>query len=181
LSLAASILLMASACSAVWDRPPASPEAEVQPIPDAMRPLPGRRVAGLPDLAAAPPASARAAVDRARTLPQRRLYETGLASWYGPGFEGRLTATGEVYDSSSMTAAHKELPLGSEVVVVNLANGREARLRINDRGPFVGTRVIDVSKAAAEALGFYYAGLAEVRVDLLLPSAVERQTPTPSG
>ncbi len=122
-----------------------------------------------PALAAAPPAAALAALATARVRPRRTLLETGIASWYGPGFAGRPTASGEIFDPSAMTAAHPELPLGTEVVVVNLENGREARLRINDRGPFVGDRVIDVSKAAAKALGFYLTGLAEVRVDLVTP------------
>ena len=126
-----------------------------------------------PALAAAPPALALAALEAARERPGRTLLETGTASWYGPGFAGRPTASGEIFDPQDMTAAHPALPLGAEVVVVNLENGREARLRINDRGPFVGERVIDVSKAAAKALGFYFTGLAEVRVELVIPPADE--------
>ena len=123
----------------------------------------------LPALAAGPPSAALAALEAAKRHSRRTLVETGTASWYGPGFAGRPTASGEIFDPQAMTAAHPALPLGSEVVVVNLDNGREARLKINDRGPFVGERVIDVSKAAAKALGFYLTGLAEVRVELIEP------------
>lgn len=130
---------------------------------------PGKARLGLPDIASSPPAAAEAALARAKAAQQRQTIETGIASWYGPGFAGRPTASGEIFDPSAMTAAHPELPLGSEVVVVNLENGREAMLRVNDRGPFIGDRVIDVSRAAARALGFYYDGLAEVRVELIPP------------
>lgn len=131
---------------------------------------PGKARLGLPDIASSPPAAAEAALARAKAAQQRQTIETGIASWYGPGFAGRPTASGEIFDPSAMTAAHPELPLGSEVVVVNLENGREAMLTINDRGPFIGDRVIDVSRAAARALGFYYDGLAEVRVELIPPA-----------
>lgn len=88
----------------------------------------------------------------------------GVASWYGPGFHGRLTASGEVYDMNAMTAAHRTLPFGTEVLVTNLANNTTLNLVINDRGPFVGQRVIDVSREAAYQLGFLNNGLTEVRI-----------------
>ena len=130
---------------------------------------PGKARLGLPDIASSPPAAAEAALTRAQAARRRETIETGIASWYGPGFAGRPTASGAIFDPTAMTAAHPELPLGSEVVVVNLQNGREAMLTINDRGPFIDDRVIDVSRAAARALGFYYDGLAEVRVELIAP------------
>jgi len=89
-----------------------------------------------------------------------------MASWYGPGFDGRLTASGEVFDADSITAAHPRLPFGTLVRVVNLDNGREIVVRINDRGPFVNGRIIDLSRAAARALGMMRAGLARVRLFL---------------
>ncbi|MEP6341857.1 MAG: septal ring lytic transglycosylase RlpA family protein [Maricaulaceae bacterium] len=89
---------------------------------------------------------------------------TGLASWYGPKFNGKPTATGEVFDMTDLTAAHKTLPLNSMVHVTNLENGRTLMVRVNDRGPFVGTRIIDLSKASAEYLGTIENGLAKVRV-----------------
>jgi rare lipoprotein A len=91
----------------------------------------------------------------------------GWASWYGPAFEGRYSANGEVFDSRSMTAAHLTLPFGTQVRVTNLDNGRSVVLRINDRGPYVSGRVLDVSQAAAYALGMIHSGVAPVRVDVL--------------
>lgn len=93
--------------------------------------------------------------------------ETGLASWYGPGFNGRPTADGETYDQRSLTAAHATLPLPVNVRVTNLDNGRSIVLRVNDRGPFHPGRIIDVSERAAELLGFKEAGTARVRVEYL--------------
>jgi rare lipoprotein A len=92
---------------------------------------------------------------------------TGVASWYGSSYHGRLTANGEVYDMYALTAAHPTLQLPSVVEVVNLENGRSLVLRVNDRGPFVDDRLIDLSLAAARALGFERQGLAQVQVRYL--------------
>ena len=92
--------------------------------------------------------------------------EEGIASWYGPGFHGKATASGEVYDQNDMTAAHRTLPLPSIVRVTNLENGRSIKLRINDRGPFAQGRIIDLSRRGAQLLGFYNAGTAPVRVEI---------------
>ncbi len=89
-------------------------------------------------------------------------YETGIASWYGPGFDGKLTANGEVYDMNGISAAHKTLPFGTIVRVVDLETGRSIVVRINDRGPFVEGRIIDLSKGAAEKLGIVERGITEV-------------------
>ena len=91
-----------------------------------------------------------------------REIERGQASWYGPRFHGRRTANGERYDQHAMTAAHKTLPFGSLVRVRSLVNGKEVDVRINDRGPFGRGRVIDVSRAAAEALGMLDLGIKPV-------------------
>ena len=91
----------------------------------------------------------------------------GLASWYGPGFHGRPTASGRTYDMNAMTAAHQTLPFGTKVRVTNLENGRSASLTVNDRGPFVQDRIIDVSRKAATRLGFHKDGVARVRVRVL--------------
>ncbi len=99
--------------------------------------------------------------------------EEGLASWYGPGFHGRRTASGEIYNMYAFTAAHKTLPLGTEVLVINLENGRQTIVRINDRGPFVKGRIIDLSYAAARALGMYRKGVARVRIVALAEGRVE--------
>lgn len=93
--------------------------------------------------------------------------ETGVASWYGRDFHGRKTANGERYDMYQMTAAHRILPMHTRVVVRNLDNGRVAEVRINDRGPFVNNRVIDLSYAAASALGVVGPGTARVRLETI--------------
>jgi rare lipoprotein A len=99
--------------------------------------------------------------------------QTGTASWYGPGFDGRPTADGEIYDMNGLSAAQKTLPLPSVVAVTNLRNGRELTLRVNDRGPFIGDRLIDVSRRAAQLLGFERAGTAPVRVRVLKEPSIE--------
>lgn len=91
----------------------------------------------------------------------------GQASWYGPGFHGKKTASGEIFDQGKLTAAHKTIPLGTKAKVTNLQNGNTVQVEINDRGPYVGQRVIDVSRAAANALGFVESGLTLVRIELL--------------
>jgi rare lipoprotein A len=98
---------------------------------------------------------------------------TGIASWYGPGYNGRLTANGEVFDMNALSAAHPTLPLPSIVRVTNLENGRSLDLRVNDRGPFVDGRIIDVSRRAAQLLGFESEGIAPVRVKILKRQSIE--------
>jgi len=92
---------------------------------------------------------------------------TGIASWYGPGFHGKKTANGEIYDQNALTAAHKTLPMPSLVQVTNLENGRSLRLTINDRGPYAYGRIIDVSRRGAQLLGFHRRGTARVQVQIL--------------
>ena len=109
---------------------------------------------------------------------------TGVASWYGPAFHGRPTANGERFDMNGVTAAHPTLPLPSRVRVTNLENGRQLELRVNDRGPFVNGRIIDLSRRAAQLLGFKSQGLAKVRVqylglDRLDPPAVPQPADQP--
>lgn len=91
----------------------------------------------------------------------------GYASWYGPKFAGRPTANGEIFDPSQLTAAHKTLPFGTRVRVTNLTNNRSVTVRINDRGPFVAGRIIDLSRAAAERIAMIRSGVAPVRLELL--------------
>lgn len=90
--------------------------------------------------------------------------EEGLASWYGKYFQGRRTASGEYFDIGQLTAAHKTLPMFSEVQVTNLHNGKAVKVRINDRGPFIGERIIDLSYSAAKALDMIEAGVVPVSV-----------------
>ncbi|MEM7483454.1 MAG: septal ring lytic transglycosylase RlpA family protein [Acidobacteriota bacterium] len=95
-----------------------------------------------------------------------RVLDRGIASWYGPGFAGNLTANGERFDPEAMTAAHKTLPFDTVVEVVNLDNGKRVQVRINDRGPFIRGRVIDLSKAAARKIDMIGPGTARVEVYL---------------
>lgn len=101
--------------------------------------------------------------------------ETGIASWYGEAFHGRYTANGEIFDLNGLTAAHHTLPLPTIVQVTNLENGRSLTLRVNDRGPFARGRIIDVSRQAAQLLGFERQGTAKVHVRLLESDTLEAQ------
>lgn len=100
----------------------------------------------------------------AKETNQKQFTQHGVASWYGRQFHGRKTASGETYNMHSLTAAHRTLPLGSIVRVTNKSNGKSVIVKINDRGPFHGNRVIDVSKAAATQLGMVSNGIAKVEV-----------------
>ncbi len=91
--------------------------------------------------------------------------ESGIASWYGPRFQGKLTANGERFNTNELTAAHKTLPFGTRVRVKSLVNGKEVVVRINDRGPFIKGRIIDLSKAAAQAIGLI--GIKKVEIERL--------------
>ncbi len=99
--------------------------------------------------------------------------ETGTASWYGPGFHGKKTANGEIFDKYELTAAHRTLQLPSIVKVTNLNNGRSAILRVNDRGPFAHNRILDVSERAATVLGFKNKGTARIRLEVVADASRE--------
>jgi rare lipoprotein A len=122
------------------DSIPAQDEQLIKPAPQPIAPAPAPRVV--------------------RT-------STGQASWYGPGFFGNRTANGEVFRPGTMTAAHRTLPFGTRVRVTNLNNGRVAVVRINDRGPFHGNRIIDLGHGAAQELGLVSSGLAQVKLEVL--------------
>jgi len=169
--------------------PPADPEElqgepdgpdDAEPAPQPARPQLAAAVSAPPS---APSPQRPAWLERERVGPpyevNGRTYvptpepgyeQTGLASWYGPDFHGRQTANGETYDQEGLTAAHPTLPLNSLVQVTNVANGREAIVRINDRGPFVGDRLIDLSRRTADVLGFEGQGTARVHVRYLGPA-----------
>jgi rare lipoprotein A len=106
---------------------------------------------------------------------------TGLASWYGKDFHGKDTANGEVFDMNTLSAAHKTLPMPSYVRVTNLTNGRSLVLRVNDRGPFVQSRIIDVSRRAAQLLGFENKGVERVRVQVVNPDGTPIPRPVDGG
>lgn len=99
--------------------------------------------------------------------------QTGQASWYGRHHHGKRTASGEIYDMNKLTAAHRTLPLGTRVLVTNLENGRSVEVRVNDRGPFARSRVIDLSYAAARRLGAVGAGVIRVGLKILADSAAD--------
>jgi rare lipoprotein A len=106
--------------------------------------------------------------------------QVGIASWYGHAFHGRSTANGEVFDRHELTAAHPTLPLPSIVRVTNLANRRQVELRVNDRGPFVGDRLIDLSQEAARELGFERQGIARVRIQFVSLAGARGDPPRPA-
>jgi rare lipoprotein A len=99
--------------------------------------------------------------------PATRASQTGIASWYGPGFHGKATASGVIYDQNDLTAAHQTLPLGTRVMVTNLETGSSTEVTINDRGPFAKGRIIDLSFAAGKALGMIGPGTIPVRVEVV--------------
>ena len=142
----------------------------------------GCAVAGL--IALSPKSEARSSVSslppRPKVIPKSEP-QTGEASWYGEKFEGNTTASGEVYDSNGLTAAHPTLPFGTTVRVTNLSNSRNVVLRINDRGPYIGRRLIDVSWRAAERLGFVDSGTTPVRLEVVArPSSKTSSATAPS-
>jgi rare lipoprotein A len=99
--------------------------------------------------------------------PPSRASQTGIASWYGPGFHGKATASGVIYDQNDLTAAHQTLPLGTRVLVTHLETGSSTEVTINDRGPFAKGRIIDLSYAAGKALGMIGPGTIPVRVEVI--------------
>ncbi len=116
------------------------------------------------------------------TLPPEKIekrdtkgVQYGVASWYGPDFHGKQTSSGEIYDMYQLTCAHNTLPLGTTVIVTNIENGRSIELKVNDRGPFVKERIIDLSYAAARILGIYEKGTAFVKVETIGPWIEEVQ------
>lgn len=170
-------------CATGPPTPPAAGGGEVDAAPAA--PPPG--LAQLPDPVVRPlPKSARGNNPYTvwgkdyEVLPSAEGYDqTGLASWYGTKFNGRLTSSGEVYDMYQLTAAHRALPIPTFVRVTNLDNGRSSIVRVNDRGPFHPQRIIDLSYAAAVKLGFHDSGTARVRVQSV--AAVRQDSDEPSS
>jgi len=123
------------------------------------------------------PTAVQAVSRRSSKQIKNNPYEVGTASWYGEFFQGKETASGEPFDMQALTAAHPTLPLGSFVRVTNLRNGRAVVVRINDRGPVVEGRIIDVSYNTARVLGFEERGLQKVRLDLVRPASMARLQP----
>ncbi len=174
--LALSLLLWLVACSTAPTAPAmpgatAAPGTVPVPRPRSPKPPGPAATAAQPDFPALPAAPFDAHLDALVSEPARpallageaaREFQRGGASWYGPGFHGRLTASGERFDMHALTAAHRTLPFGTLVRVHSLVNGREVDVRITDRGPFIGSRVIDLSRAAAQELDMLGLGFKEV-------------------
>jgi rare lipoprotein A len=99
-----------------------------------------------------------------KTIPGESGTETGMASYYAETYNGKKTANGEIYNSSEFTAAHKKLPFGTKVKVTNLANGKTVKVRVNDRGPFVAGRIIDLTRSAAKKIDMVAAGVTKVKI-----------------
>jgi len=155
-------LVAVSGCAKhnVAARPPAStPASQPSGAPSASAPQPGQPGASRPS--GPPPA-----IERQPAVPGAYV-EEGVASWYGVPFNGRRTSNGEIYDMHEFTAAHRTLPFNCVVRVTNLNNGREVEVRVIDRGPFVGDRILDLARAAAVSLDMIGPGTAPVRIELL--------------
>jgi len=155
-------LVAVSGCAKhnVAARPPAStPASQPSGAPSASAPQPGQPGASRPS--GPPPA-----IERQPAVPGAYV-EEGVASWYGVPFNGRRTSNGEIYDMHEFTAAHRTLPFNCVVRVTNLNNGKHTEVRINDRGPFVANRVIDLSLSAAQAIEMVGTGTASVRLEIL--------------
>jgi rare lipoprotein A len=114
-----------------------------------------------------PPPMPEAAPPPPPSCPRYTFHQEGRASWYGRTHHGRQTASGAIFDMNALTAAHRALPLGTRVRVTHIANGRSVELPINDRGPYIRGRIIDLSYAAAQRLGFAESGVAEVRIEIV--------------
>ena len=143
--LAASLgFLVLQGCTTVQGPPETDTPAEA--------PAPPRKSTPDPSAGKRPPAPA--------ALPQ-----TGQASWYGSAHHGKRTASGSIYDQTKLTAAHRTLPFGTRVMVTNASNGKSVEVEITDRGPYAGNRIIDLSRAAAQALGMIESGVATVRLE----------------
>ncbi|HUJ80958.1 MAG TPA: septal ring lytic transglycosylase RlpA family protein [Candidatus Acidoferrales bacterium] len=148
--VAIAILLSGCTHHAYSPPPPAPPPSATQP--GATRPSPSRP-------SGAPP--------RGQPAVPGEYVEEGVASWYGDPFNGHRTSNGEIYDMYQFTAAHRTLPFGAVLRVTNLSNGKQTEVRINDRGPFVGNRIIDLSLSAARAIDMVGPGTAQVRIEML--------------
>jgi rare lipoprotein A len=117
-----------------------------------------------------------ARIPEAKSIPDAKPFQVGFASWYGPGFNGKTTASGKTFDQHDHTAAHKTLPLGTRVRVTNLANGQSTEVTIIDRGPYAAGRIIDLSSTAAEELGMKSKGTVRVRLEIIEERIEAEQT-----
>lgn len=177
LVLLAAALALAACSSGPQRRAPGTPPPprDIMSIPDAVPKYEPRSARGNP-------ASYEVFGQRYHLLPTAEGYkERGVASWYGPDFHAKATSSGEPYDMHAMTAAHKTLPIPAYARVTNLANGRSVVVRINDRGPFVKNRIIDLSYTAAHKLDMTRDGTAFVEVEVITPDRPAGAKPQPAA
>jgi rare lipoprotein A len=172
---AAALLLAACGLGRATRSPPGPPPGGLKNVPDAVpRPEPLSKYGN--------PSSYVALGKRYYVMKSAEGYEArGIASWYGPDFNGKRTSSGEIYDMYQMTAAHKTLPIPCYVEVTNLENGKHAILRVNDRGPFKENRIIDLSYVAARKLGVWAKGTALVDVRAIDPAHPDRVAASPAA
>ncbi len=177
-----SALLLLAGCQHKQAPPPAPPPPAIQPAPQSTPQPQGMPKPPQPDNGTLPstPGSARlpnadSAEDAAFVASHTPVYTmTGTASWYGPPYNKRRGANGEIFDQDALTAANRTLPLNSLIQVTNLRTGRSAIMRVTDRGPFVQDRILDLSVGSAKVTGVYLPGLAPVRVDVYYaPAPIE--------
>ena len=174
--MTAALLSTAPGCGTISDAPHRSistiavlPAASLSDNPPVDEPRPDIPSLESPPAAIIPrsPETQQASPATLPTPAPSAMIQTGLASWYGARHHGKRTASGEIFDQNKFTAAHRTLPWGSIVKVTNLDNGESVEVRINDRGPFKKGRIIDLSRAAARALGMLQSGVSPVQMELL--------------
>lgn len=141
------------------------------PVPDHQKPQ--SKTPGNPALTTPKVAKSGQSTKASTTSKEAKPYQVGNASWYGKQFHGRVTASGEDFDMFELTAAHRQLPLGTYVKVTNMRNGKWIIVRVNDRGPYVANRIMDLSYSAARMLNFR-SGVERVRIDLVQPATMAR-------
>ena len=176
--ITAALLSAAPGCSTISDAPhrslstsavlPAESLSDNPPVDEPQTDIPPLESSSAPIILRSPETQ-EVSPSTVPTPAPSTIIETGLASWYGAKHHGKRTASGEIFDQKKFTAAHRTLPWGSIVRVTNLDNGKSVEVRINDRGPFTKGRIIDLSRAAARAVGMLESGVSPVRMELLSP------------
>jgi rare lipoprotein A len=181
-TITAALLSTALGCGTISDAPPRSLSTSAvlpaeslsdnPPVDEPQTDIPPLESSSAPVILRSPEAQEASPPATLPTPAPSTIIETGLASWYGARHHGKRTASGEIFDQKKFTAAHRTLPWGSIVKVTNLDNGKSVEVRINDRGPFTKGRIIDLSRAAARAVGMVESGVSPVRMELLSPREI---------
>ena len=180
--ITAALFSAAPGCSTISDAPhrsistsavlPPTSLSDNPPVDEPQTDIPPLESSSAPIIPRSPETQEASPPPTLPTPAPSTIIETGLASWYGAKHHGKRTASGEIFDQKKFTAAHRTLPWGSIVKVTNLDNGKSVEVRINDRGPFTKGRVIDLSRAAARAVGMLESGVSPVRMELLSPREI---------